>query len=330
MTTAFDPVEFVRGVGVEIVQSFENARRATTPGLKGNAMEQPIRNKLQQLLPESIGVGSGCVISVLDGTSRQMDVVLYEKDLCPVFCVNDTPEATYYPVEGVLAVGEIKSILGKKELSDSFEKIRSAKALRRTFKIYNNSNPELGISARRYGEVGESVHHLFQPELSNKGDVFGFVLAGEAGKAETVLGHYVENVMSIGDDSLCPDAVAVLNNTMLRPCVFPLESKIELYAPVRKKKVLPHEIIAYEEESIFGALIEALWDKYKNGLTAHIPLTAYLRRLSVGDNPKTVSRVGSATCWPKLLDGAGGRTPTDHISHSTTPVTTATEGPPRG
>lgn len=324
MATAFDPVDFVKGVGLEVVQSFENARKATTPTLNSNAMEEPIRSKLNQLLPDSIGVGSGCVISVLDGTSRQMDIVLYERDLCPVFCVNDTPEATYYPVEGVLAVGEIKSILGKKELSDSFEKIRSVKKLRRVFTAYANSGPAFGTSARRYGERGESIHLVFQPKLSNRGDVFGFVLAGEASRTETVLNHYVENVTAIGDDRLCPDAVAILDGTMLRPCVFPLEKEIEFYTPVQERKILPHEVLAYEEESIFGTLIEALWEKYRDGLTAHIPLTAYLRCVNIGDNPRVARLVGSAICWPDLLDEVGGKTPTDHISHDTTLMTTFT------
>ena len=48
-----------------------------------------------------------------------MDVVIYERFLCPVFCINDNPETTYYPCEGVMAVGEIKSTVGKAEFDDS-------------------------------------------------------------------------------------------------------------------------------------------------------------------------------------------------------------------
>ena len=68
-----------------------------------------------------------------------MDVILYERDLCPEFCINNSPETTYYPAEGVLAVGEIKSTIGKRELADSFEKLRSVKALQRALGSDGNS-----------------------------------------------------------------------------------------------------------------------------------------------------------------------------------------------
>ena len=68
------------------------------PGLTGDAMEQPVRERMEQVLPRGIGVGSGCVIDTTGNTSQQMDVVLYERDLCPVFSVNNTPGTTYYPL----------------------------------------------------------------------------------------------------------------------------------------------------------------------------------------------------------------------------------------
>ena len=113
MRSTFDPGNFVRRIGRDLVHAFARAREATTPELVGDAMEQPVRDELEQILPRGIGVGSGCVIDTRGGTSRQMDVVLYERDLCPVFCINKSPETTYYPVEGVLAVGEVKSRIGK-------------------------------------------------------------------------------------------------------------------------------------------------------------------------------------------------------------------------
>ncbi len=40
----------------------EAARQATTPSLTGAAIEMPARQKLEQILPREIAVGSGCVI----------------------------------------------------------------------------------------------------------------------------------------------------------------------------------------------------------------------------------------------------------------------------
>ena len=118
MTQTFDPDKFIARIGQRLVEQFDDARAATSPSTIGSAMEQPVRNQLEQILPRGIGVGSGFVIDSEGGTSRQTDVVLYEKDICPVFSVNNTPDTTYYPCEGVIAVGEIKSTLDKQRLGD--------------------------------------------------------------------------------------------------------------------------------------------------------------------------------------------------------------------
>ena len=48
-----------------------------------------------------------------------------------MFSVNRTAQTTYYPCEGVIAVGEIKSRLDGDSLEDAFRKVASAKELRR-------------------------------------------------------------------------------------------------------------------------------------------------------------------------------------------------------
>jgi hypothetical protein len=44
-----------------------------------------------------------------------MDFIIFEKNLCPVFSINDNPDTTYYSCEGVIAVGEIKSTLNNED-----------------------------------------------------------------------------------------------------------------------------------------------------------------------------------------------------------------------
>ena len=75
-----------------------------------------------------------------------MDIVLYEKDFCPVYSVNRDPSTTYYPCEGVIAVGEIKSRITSEELEDIFNKIASVKRLRRYTRLLEDPlSNELGL-----------------------------------------------------------------------------------------------------------------------------------------------------------------------------------------
>lgn len=130
MDQTFNSKLFVQDLADDLVENFTKANKATTPTLVGSAKEKAVRKKLELLLPSIAGVGSGCVIDSHGLTSKQCDIVIYEKNFCPVFSINDNPETTYYPCESVIAVGEIKSAIGTKELIDSFAKIESVKNLK--------------------------------------------------------------------------------------------------------------------------------------------------------------------------------------------------------
>ena len=211
MNTKFSSSGYVKSIGRLLVLEFEFARElATTPGLVGDAMEYPVRGRLEQILPKGIAVGSGCVIDTNNNTSRQMDIVLYERDICPVFSVNNSPETTYYPCEGVIAVGEVKSSFDKAKLTDAFEKISSVKSLARDF-----SEPRFPIQPteqrkvfanRKYGQTssGDIVDVQYMPDKDEYSEIFGFILGGKLNiKPDTMFDYYTELVDRL-DDRLCP------------------------------------------------------------------------------------------------------------------------------
>ena len=179
MDKSFDPFAYVEQVGKDLVYEFEKGRTATTPGLVGSAMEHSVREALKTLLPYGVAVGSGCVIDSQHQTSRQMDVVLYERDICPVFSINDNPETTYYPCEGVIAVGEVKSMVGKAEFDDAVKKAESVKKLERAFHIGPMQGAPTGRGAfyRHYGAANSRISvGSFDPAVDPRGDIAAFIL----------------------------------------------------------------------------------------------------------------------------------------------------------
>ena len=125
----FDTHVYIENLGHELVLAYENAAQGTTPGLKGEAREKAVRTKLESILPGGVGVGTGCVIDSEGNASAQIDVILYEQQLCPIFKFAE--DIGYFPCGSVMAVGEIKSTIGKKELGDIYEKIASVRKLNR-------------------------------------------------------------------------------------------------------------------------------------------------------------------------------------------------------
>ena len=216
MEQTFDPDGFIRRIGERLVDEFKAAKAGTTPSTVGTAAEQPVREQLEQILPRGIGVGEGFVIDSYGGTSRQQDVVLYERDICPVFSINRTPQTTYYPCEGVIGIGEIKSSLDGNLLQDAFQKVASVKQLRRHTVHGFMPNPTTGepIPSRRnyLTPRGDSIVRLDEGlEAKERLQIFGFVLAGESRlKHETLVAHFLACAAQVGD-SLSPNLLATLD-----------------------------------------------------------------------------------------------------------------------
>ena len=242
-----------------------------------------------------------------------MDMVIYEKEACFNFDFSDNSEIAYYPVEGVMAVGEVKSRIGKKELADSFDKIRSVKALERAFK--RQGRKEEVYIGREYGANRQQTLTGFYRDQTNAGDVFGFILSERSqitvsppdpemtrssAVKPSLVGHYVENVHRMGNDVLCPDVTVLLDGFVICPRT---AVAMRPYVPTRFENVLPHLIVPYQADSPFGILVELLWHQYKNGLTTTVPTEKYLKHYM------------NTACMPAMFVNTTSRekTPTSHL-----------------
>ena len=275
MTQSFNPFSYINKIGYQLIHAFENASQATTPGLIGGAREHPVRQKLEHLLPVGIGVGSGCVIDSFGGTSMQQDVVLYEKAFCPIFSVNGMPEATYYPCEGVIAVGEVKSAVDSKELVNIFDKIRSVKILKR---FTRKSASSLGETAcfRNYGNNGGVVgtpEQGFNQTEKPFDQIFGFAIAGSLKlKADTFCAKFAE-LASSTDDYLSPNLLVLLNNGV----VFPIKIDTQAYIQLSQKDATGFYFVDKKEEN-FQFLLTRLYEVYREGRT--VECSAFARYIT--------------------------------------------------
>src|SRR5258707_8307675 len=76
-------------------------------GELGGAREEVIRQFLAQQLPACFGVSSGFVFDMHGHASDQMDIVIFDRQNCPVFEVAGGKQ--FFPCEGVVCVGQVKS-----------------------------------------------------------------------------------------------------------------------------------------------------------------------------------------------------------------------------
>ena len=80
MEKGFDTYEYVKQLGEDLVTAFERSGKyGNHPVEIGTRKEESVIKKLEQILPDGIGIGSGFVIDSYGGISKQCDIVLYEK-----------------------------------------------------------------------------------------------------------------------------------------------------------------------------------------------------------------------------------------------------------
>lgn len=97
------------------------------PGEFGMFRERVIKNLIETILPQKFGVSDGFIITGKNNRSTQCDLIIYDKDKAPL--INDGI-ANFYPVESVVAIIEVKSIIrSEKELKDILKKLSKNKEL---------------------------------------------------------------------------------------------------------------------------------------------------------------------------------------------------------
>lgn len=217
---AFDGPSFIRHVANRLIQEFQFSQGAGTPGLIGAAKEHPARVQLEQLMPAGVAIGSGIVVDSYGGVSRQQDIVIYE-NLCPVFTHNGTAEATYYPVEGVIAVGEVKSRFGTAELSDAIAKCISVKLLRRRAEPSDDGLGFLpAVSYRKFGDGGcyaAVVDDQFDQDKNSLDQIFSFVLCQRfSATPSTTVENFAKECRN-ASRALMPNMIVSLEDGIIHP-----------------------------------------------------------------------------------------------------------------
>lgn len=263
MNNKFNSREYIEILMKELVFEFDKAAMGTTPVLIGSGRENAIRKKLEMILPSGVGVGTGCVIDTKDTTSKQTDIILYEKHFCPVFSINETPESTYYPCEGVIAVGEVKSTLSSSNFDDAFEKIKSVKIAQRrvndnlSFRKYNSKLQIRGAESERYSQQ-ENFYD----------QIYGFILCGEIKfKMDTLLEKIVDKSNST-DAYLLPNIIVSLKDGII------------VYIDDKERKICNDRKnatgIQYIHTDNTQYLISVLCDVIRRGRSQVIPLEKYI------------------------------------------------------
>lgn len=112
-----------------LFEDFNKRNKLIHPGEFGMFRERLADEIIKFAIPEKYKTGTGFLINSFDEVSTQCDIIIYDRNNTPL--IENESEIRFFPVETVIGIGEIKSNLNSKSLTDAVLKLAKNKKLRR-------------------------------------------------------------------------------------------------------------------------------------------------------------------------------------------------------
>ena len=105
----------------------EKTKKLFHTGEFGTYRELVSKEFLKSFIPRKLDIGTGFVISPND-KSTQCDLIIYDSSITPFLQSNELQR--FYPVETVVGIGEIKSVMTKAQLKQAINKLAKVKKMK--------------------------------------------------------------------------------------------------------------------------------------------------------------------------------------------------------
>lgn len=228
-------------------------------GERGEGREQILIELLREYLPGRFGVESGFVFDVHGNTSKQTDIIIYDKFIAPRFKISG--EKYVYPCESVVAVGEVKTFLDKNELEDSISKLLAIQRLDRTGG---------GRNRVRMGYHYIMNDEQLNPKANDCDSIWSFIFSSDSSSLPTVARNFMQ-LCSNHERYLWPNFICVLNKGILS-----YASDTGLVTDPRIAKSVYHSTESEAGHALMKWFMLLCNDICKNHITA-IDAIAYLK-----------------------------------------------------
>lgn len=128
------------------------------PGEFGTYREAVVKAFLSSLVPERMGIESGFVVTSAGKISTQCDIVIFDRTVTPL--IKNESGQRFFPIESVVAIGEVKSKISLKNLKNALRKLAKTKFFRDDLldASYIYCRKETGLNS----EYQPAIHELDQ------------------------------------------------------------------------------------------------------------------------------------------------------------------------
>ncbi len=105
----------------------EEQKRIFHTGEYGTYREAIVRDFLRFICPRGLDISTGYLITSLDDTSTQCDIIIFDSNMTPIYEQGDRQR--FFPIESVFGIGEVKSTLSRANFITALNKLARNKAL---------------------------------------------------------------------------------------------------------------------------------------------------------------------------------------------------------
>ncbi|MFM5618379.1 DUF6602 domain-containing protein [Aeromonas veronii] len=105
----------------------DSTKRVFHTGEYGTYREAVVREFLRFIVPRSLDISTGFLMTSMDDISTQCDVVIFDSNLTPIY--EEGERQRFFPIETVHGIGEVKSTLSKSDFKNALNKLARNKAL---------------------------------------------------------------------------------------------------------------------------------------------------------------------------------------------------------
>lgn len=225
----------------ELFEDFERRNKLIHPGEFGMFRERLAEDVIKFAIPAKYETGTGFLINSLDQVSSQCDIIIFDHNNTPL--IENNSELRFFPVETVIGIGEVKSNLSIKDLSEAAVKLALNKKMRQIqngfclndsakegFDPENNAHDNLfsflicneiesfdekriiELLNKRYEDNGIEVQYRHNIIVSLRNGVFGYREKVDKGRGNPLMPHedFLDNYIKLNDK----ESISYLLNTL--------------------------------------------------------------------------------------------------------------------
>lgn len=145
----------------------EKQNKLRHTGEFGTYREAIVHDFLHSFLPQRLAIDSGFIVNALGEVSKQIDLVIYDPSLTPP--LESQNRQRFFPIETVIAAGEVKSNVRREEFKKGLIRLAEVKEMRSA--MLNESS-----AAVRWYRLAKSEYN---PDKISLDQVFTFLICNK-------------------------------------------------------------------------------------------------------------------------------------------------------